>query len=92
MKASADNTLPAGARQVMYSARGCLQNQTGKPLSDTYFTQGLLPDYMNEHSEITKDWDVLFDARSNFIEPHTNTKIPLGTLSIRAICKDSRMV
>ena len=34
MKASAGNTLPAKARQVMYAARGEIQERTGKSLDD----------------------------------------------------------
>ena len=45
MNASADGTLPAKARQVMYAARGRIQELTGKSLDDRYFTQTLLPDY-----------------------------------------------
>jgi hypothetical protein len=81
MKASANNTLPASARQVMYAARKFIQEQTDKPLDDKYFTQTLLPDYLNEHPEL--DWDVVYDARGHFREPHTGTFIELGTLNVR---------
>ena len=53
MKASANNALPAKARQVMYAARGKIQALTGKSLDDRYFTQTLLPDYIAEHPELT---------------------------------------
>jgi hypothetical protein len=53
MKASANNTLPANARQVMYAARPLIQARTGKPLDDQYFTQTLLPDYLNRHPRST---------------------------------------
>ena len=43
-RASANNTLPANARQIMYAARKYIQERTGKQLNDTYFTQTLLPD------------------------------------------------
>jgi hypothetical protein len=83
-KASSDGTLPAHARQIMYAARGPIQEQTGEPLDDKYFTQTLLPDYLNEHPEQTADWDVVFDARGHFEEPHTGESVPLGTLQVRA--------
>ena len=83
MKASANNTLPAQARQIMYAARGPIQDLTGGTLKDQYFCQTLLPDYMAEHADETADWDVVFDARGNFTEPHTGERIPLGTLQVR---------
>src|SRR5208337_1609111 len=54
MKASANGTLPANARQVMYAARGEIQALTGKPLNDQYFTQTLLPNYIKENE---LSWD-----------------------------------
>jgi hypothetical protein len=81
MKASANNTLPANARQVMYAARPLIQERTGKPLDDQYFTQTLLPDYLNQHPDL--DWDIAYDARGHFREPHTGRSIELGTLNVR---------
>ena len=52
-------------------------------LNDEYFTQTLLPDYMDERRELTADWNVVFDARGNFVEPHTEKRVPLGTLNVR---------
>ncbi|WP_158218591.1 ATP-binding protein [Synechococcus sp. 1G10] len=83
MKASNNNTLPANARQVMYAARGAILNATGKPLSDTYFTQTLLPDFISENFELTKDWDVVYDDRGTFMEPHTRIRVAMGTLKVR---------
>jgi hypothetical protein len=86
MKASANDTLPATARQVMYAARPKIQEQTGgRQLDDKYFTQTLLPDYMEEHDV---DWDVVFDDRGHFIEPHTDRTVGLGTLSVRGYLSD----
>src|SRR5687768_334982 len=47
-KASANGTLPVQPRQIMYAARGPIQERTGRPLDDRYFTQTLLPDYVEE--------------------------------------------
>jgi hypothetical protein len=82
LKASANNTLPAKARQVMYAARGKIQDRTDKSLDDRYFTQTLLPDFMTENSTLTADWKVVFDARGHLIEPHTKRSVPLGTLEV----------
>ena len=83
LKASAGGTLPANARQIMYAARGPIQELTGRPLDDNYFTQSLLPDYVDRHAEETSSWDVVYDARGHFVEPHTGREVPLGTLAVR---------
>jgi hypothetical protein len=38
MKASGNGMLPANARQIMYAARGHIQEKTGKQLESNYFT------------------------------------------------------
>jgi hypothetical protein len=81
MKASDNNRLPATARQIFYVARPLIEEQTDKPLSYAYFSQTLLPNYVNEHGA---DWDVVYDDRGHFHEPHTNRVIGLGTLNVRA--------
>jgi hypothetical protein len=84
MKASGNGELPARARQVMYAARPEILRMTGKEsLDDKYFTQTLLPDYQNDNPQETADWNVVYDARGSFHEPHTGVEIPLGTLEVR---------
>jgi hypothetical protein len=83
LKASGNGQYPATARQIMYAARHCIQEQTGRLLDDKYFTQTLLPDFIKEHPEQTADWDVVFDARGHLSEPHTATVIGIGTLEVR---------
>jgi len=81
MAASANGTLPASARQVMYQARPFIQDKMGgEQLNDQYFCQTLLPDYMEEYGV---DWDITYDDRGHFIEPHTQRTIGLGTISVR---------
>jgi hypothetical protein len=80
LKASANGTLPANARQIMYAARPRIQQRTEKKLDDQYFIQTLLPDYMREHGV---SWNVVFDDRGHFHEPHTDCSIGLGTLAVR---------
>lgn len=78
-KASDGGRLPARPRQIMYAARPEIPGLTGKAaLDDRYFTQALLPDYINEHRE-AKDWDIIWDARGHFTEPHTGRQVALGT-------------
>src|SRR5262249_10322535 len=50
---------------------------------DQYFCQTLLPDYLRINWQETKTWDVVFDARGHFVEPHTELIVPLGTLEVR---------
>ncbi|MDF2765302.1 MAG: ATPase/topoisomerase-primase protein [Rhodospirillales bacterium] len=88
LKASSGGTLPAHARQIMYAARGEIQRLTGRTLDDQYFTQQLLPDFMNEHPSATAEWDVVFDARGHFHEPHTGRTVALGTIEVRRYLRD----
>jgi len=85
MKASANNALPANARQIMYAARPKIAQLADRDLGgtfDKYFTQTLLPDYIAEKKPA---WEskVVFDARGHFIEPHSESEIGLGTLEVR---------
>jgi hypothetical protein len=82
--ASGGGQYPANARQIMYAARPRILELTGKSkLDDKYFTQTLLPDYVEEHPEQTAAWDVVFDARGHFVEPHTGRQVSLGTIEVR---------
>jgi hypothetical protein len=84
LRASASGTLPANARQVMYAARPYILEHTGQSkLNDSYFTQTLLPTFMEERPELTANWDVVYDARGHLVEPHTGYSLPLGTLHVR---------
>ena len=73
MKASASNTLPANARQIMYAARPLVLELTGGKSwkKSSYFTQTLLPNFIDENPDTTSGWDVVFDVRGHLIEPHT---------------------
>jgi hypothetical protein len=83
LKASDDGRLPARPRQIMYAARPEILGLTGRDtLDDRYFTQTLLPDYVNEHTDAAR-WDIVWDARGHFTEPHTGKETPLGTLEVR---------
>jgi hypothetical protein len=83
-KASDGGTLPANARQIMYAARPDILRITGRiGFDDAYFTQQLLPDFADTYPEVCANWDVVYDARGSFIEPHTDREVPLGTLEVR---------
>jgi hypothetical protein len=90
LKASANDTLPAKARQIMYAARPYIQATATNDLSagfDNYFSQTLLPDYVEKQGV---DWNVVYDARGHFQEPHTRHKVPLGTLEVRTYLNSIR--
>jgi hypothetical protein len=86
LKVSDNNQLPALARQIFYVARPLIEQRTDKPLSYSYFSQTLLPNYVTENGK-EYSWDVIFDDRGHFTEPHTNRVIGLGTLNVRAYLK-----
>jgi hypothetical protein len=73
----------------MYAARPEIERRAEKPLGskfDQYFTQQLLPDYIEEAGV---DWDVVYDDRGHFSEPHGGLTIGLGTLSVLP-CQESK--
>ena len=78
--ASGNGSLPALARQIYYQARPKIMALTDdKELAYGYFSQTLLPDYIEEHGV---DWHVVYDARGHFEEPHTNRRIGCGTIEV----------
>jgi hypothetical protein len=80
----ASGGMPVKPRQIMYTARPSILAMTGKDnLDDAYFTQTLLVDYINKHPDVCAAWNITWDARGSFVEPHTNETIPLGTLEVR---------
>jgi hypothetical protein len=77
---SGSRNLPALARQIYYQARPKIMAMTeDKELQYGYFSQTLLPDYIEEHGV---DWNVVYDARGHFEEPHTNRRIGCGTIEV----------
>lgn len=85
MHASGNNTGPANARQIMYAARPLVMELTGGKIwsSDNYFVGTLLPQFALTNPDVTANWDVIYDARGHFVEPHTHRTIDLGTLGVR---------
>ncbi|MBB4369116.1 hypothetical protein GGD63_001904 [Bradyrhizobium sp. cir1] len=80
MAASGHGTLPASARQIFYQARPKIMAMTeDKELAYNYFSQTLLPNYIEEHGV---GWNVVYDARGHFEEPHTNRRIGCGTIEV----------
>jgi hypothetical protein len=81
--ASAGGSLPANARQIFYPARPHILERTGKTLLDAAYFQRVLIAYMAKNPTLTADWDVVFDDRGSFVEPHTDHEIGLGTVAVR---------
>jgi hypothetical protein len=80
MAASGNGRLPASARQIFYQARPKIMKLTDdKELAYGYFSQTLLPDYIEEHDVV---WNVVYDARGHLEEPHTERNIGCGTIEI----------
>ena len=80
--ASGGGRLPVKPRQIMYRARPYILRATGENhLTDSYFTQSLLIEYMEVKD--CSDWDIIWDARGHFVEPHTRHRVELGTLEVR---------
>lgn len=80
----------AAPRQVFYAARPAILAglDDEKELKSVYFTQVLLPDYMAAHPSETAGWDVVWDDRGHFYEPHTGKEFGLGTLAVRNYLND----
>ncbi len=80
MAASGGGTLPALVRQIFYQARPKIMQLTDdKQLDYGYFSQTLVPDYIEENGV---SWNVVYDARGHFEEPHTNRRIGCGTIEV----------
>ncbi len=85
-KASSNGRYYANARQIMYAARPAILAECDThEFNDVYFTQTLLKDYIEEFSP---EWKVVWDARGNLIEPHTDHRVPLGGASVEKYRKD----
>ena len=83
-KASGDGQFPPSSRQVFYQARPMiLELIKADNLVAHYITQNLLPDFEEQHPEETANWDITYDARGHFIEPHTDREVGLGTTEVR---------
>jgi hypothetical protein len=88
LKASANGTLPANPRQIYYAARPEMLRLTElHEIKDNYFCQTLLTNFMKDHPSLTANWNIAWDDRGHFAEPHTNHEIGLGTLAVRSYIK-----
>lgn len=82
-KTTSNGRYICNARQLYYSARPDILNETGRAdFKSNYFTQTLLKGYMEEKQPA---WaaNVVWDARGHLNEPHTNKTIGLGGVDVR---------
>lgn len=83
-KAASGRSGMANPRQIFYRARPPILERTrNESLDSMYFCQTLLVNYMLENPESTASWDIIWDDRGHFREPHTRREIGLGTLAVR---------
>jgi DNA topoisomerase VI subunit B len=78
-RATGDGRQPASARTLYYQARPLVQTYTDDELTDSYFTQTLLPKYQSEVRQLP---NVYYEPRGALYEPHTGTVVPLGTREV----------
>ncbi len=84
LEASNGGKLPTRPRQIFYRARPPILEATGREdLGGNHFSQKLLVRYMAENPETTAKWDIVWDDRGHFAEPHTRVRIGMGTLAVR---------
>ncbi|MCH7727440.1 MAG: hypothetical protein IH991_13300 [Planctomycetes bacterium] len=82
LEASGDGQFPAMQRQIMYAARRLVAKLTDDQLTDKYYIQTILPEYLRTYRP-TWAHNVLADDHGHFSEPHTDKTIGCGTLAVR---------
>jgi Protein of unknown function C-terminus (DUF2399) len=89
-KASSDGAYPVLSQQVFYAARpGILTKLDRDELNKgerSNFCYTLLPQFIQDHPEITRGWRILYNPRGELIEPHTYRRVGLGTQAVAAYC------
>jgi DNA topoisomerase VI subunit B len=72
------------ARQLMYATRKLMLPLTNGKFwkSDQHFTQVVLQQFIEDHPKLTADWNITWDARGNFVEPHRGRHFPIGTIQV----------
>jgi hypothetical protein len=86
--ASSHGKYPIISQQVFYKARPKILELTGKKeLKDkerSRFCYTLLPLFMLDNPDLTRNWRVLYKPRGELIEPHTRLRVGLGTAEVAA--------
>jgi hypothetical protein len=84
--ASSNGAYPVLSQQIFYKARPAILEATRKselgPCERSRFCYMLLPQFMQDHPELTRGWRVLYKSRGELIEPHTYRRVGLGTREV----------
>jgi hypothetical protein len=79
---------PGAMGPDVFRAQKILHFAERDSLDSQYFCQTLLVDYMRERGV---DWNVVWDDRGHFVEPHTGRSVGLGTLNVRKYLSGNRV-
>ncbi|MDP9358215.1 MAG: ATP-binding protein, partial [Chloroflexota bacterium] len=78
-QATGNGTMPASARMVFYQIRPLVQRLTDATLTDSYFTQTVLPGYQRDVGKLP---NIYYEPRGILHEPHSGRAVPLGTREV----------
>jgi hypothetical protein len=82
-RATDGRRLPAMVRQIYYAARPALLQLTGnESIGYDWFSGKVLPRHRDGNPELAR-YDILYDERGHFVEPHVGTLHGLSTLGVR---------
>ena len=84
--ASSGGKYPIISQQVFYKARPKILELTSRTeLKDeerARFCYTLLPLFVQEHRDLTRNWRIIYKPWGELIEPHTRQKVGLGTTEV----------
>jgi DNA topoisomerase VI subunit B len=87
MAASNNNSLPASARQIFYQIRPLILEHCSELWTYESFSRWLT-EFLGKFPEIAGNWNVTYDPRGKFYEPHTGRIVDLGTKGVRKYIND----
>lgn len=92
-KVSNNGQYWANARQLMYAARPKMLKLSGrKSFTDSYFSQRVLPLFLQQNPDLTANWKVAYDKRGSVIQPHTGKSVGLGTVDVDRMQKQKTLM
>jgi hypothetical protein len=92
-KVSDDGKYWANARQLMYAARpAILKYAKQSSFTDSWFTQTILPEFLQQNPELTQTWRIAYDKRGDLIQPHNRATVGLGTVEVDSFGRHDRFI
>ena len=92
-KVSNNGQYWANARQLMYAARPKMLKLSGRnSFTDSYFSQKVLPLFLQQNPDLTASWKVAYDKRGSVIQPHTGQSVGLGTVDVDRMQKQKKLM